>query len=417
LESIKISLIDRAIKFIKRQEKPFKVNMVRASFQYLLISLTQQYEPIFIVGLGADPFQLGLVNSIGGVASAAISLPTGWLADRHGIRKMFLLAIPLIAVGSLIFFLSSNWLMIIPAILITLLSLQILGTVCPMVCGKYLKIRERATGMQLCDTIAVIPTIISPVIAAFIITEFGGLTPEGIRPLYGIQIIGFLFMFLLVFWHYRDTDGRKNTTKLRSESGFIENMKKILIKGKNVKKWIIYRALSNLSWFLSLVYLPLFVVEVKGADQFILGGMATTSMIVPLFLSILMGRLADTIGRKKVIYIVAPLYMMSVLLLIFAPNNTILLISSFFQGFLMLGLVTQGAITQELVSPSLLGTWWGILNLLSGTMRVLGPILGGFIWTFFGPVYVFLFILFLEVSKLFFLWLYIPETLKARLKF
>jgi MFS family permease len=414
---MKISLIGRVISFVKRQEKPFKVNMVRASFQHLFISLTQQYEPIFIVGLGADPFQLGLVNSIGGVASAVISLPTGWLADRYGIRRMFLLGIPLVAFGSLIFFLSHDWLMTIPALFITLLSLQILRTVCPMVCGKYLKMKERATGMQLCDTISAIPTLISPVIAAFIITEFGGLTPEGIRPLYGLQIIGFLFMFLLVFWHYRDTSGKKDSTIINAKRGYKENMRKILVNGKNVKKWIIYRSLSNLSWFLSLVYLPLFVVAVKGADQYVLGGMATASMIVPLLLSIPMGKLADTIGRKKVIYTVTPLYLVSVILLISAPNTTILLISGFLQGFLMLGLVTQGAITHELVSTSLLGTWWGILGLLSGIMSVLGPILGGFIWSFFGPVYVFLFILFLEVSKLSLLWLVIPETLKTKLKF
>jgi DHA1 family bicyclomycin/chloramphenicol resistance-like MFS transporter len=140
--------------------------------------------------------------------------------------------------------------------------------------------------------------------------------------------------------------------------------------------------------------------------------MATTAMIVPLLLSIPMGRLADTIGRKKVIYTVTPFYAMSILLLLYAPNTTILLVSSLLQGFLTLGLVTQGAITQELVPTPLLGTWWGTLSLLSGAMRVLGPILGGFIWSFLGPVYVFLFILCLEASKLTLLWLAIPETLQ-----
>jgi hypothetical protein len=46
-------------------------------------------------------------------------------------------------------------------------------------------------------------------------------------------------------------------------------------------------------------------------------------------------------------------------------------------------------------------------------MRVLGPILGGLIWSFLGPVYVFFFILFLEASKLTLLRLVIPETLKS----
>jgi MFS family permease len=411
---MKKRMVEKVVSFIKRQERPFKVNMVRAAFQYFFTSLTQRYQPIYIVGLGADPLQLGLANSIGGVAGAVISLPTGWLADKYGIRKMFLLGTPLVALGSLIFALSPNWLITIPALFITLFSLQILMTVCPMVCGSYLKTEERATGMQLCDTISAIPGVISPIIAAVIITEFGGLTPEGIRPLYVLQAIGFLLMFFLVLGHYRDTIEMQVSSRSKGKMGFLGNMREILVRGKNVKRWILYRALSSTSWFLSLTYLPLFVAEVKGADQFVLGGMATASMILPLLLSIPMGRLADTTGRKKVIYIVTPLYSLSILLLIYASNPTILLISGFLQGFFMLGLVTQGAISQELVPTSLLGTWWGILSLLSGTMSVLAPILGGFIWSFLGPVYVFLFILFVEASKITLLWLSMPETLKMK---
>ena len=92
---MKIRVIERAVSFVKRQERPFKVNMVRAAFQYFFTCLIQQYQPIYIVGLGADPLQLGLVAGIGGVAGAVISMPTGWLADKYGIRKMFLLGLPL----------------------------------------------------------------------------------------------------------------------------------------------------------------------------------------------------------------------------------------------------------------------------------------------------------------------------------
>lgn len=406
-------MIERLVNFIKRQERPFKVNMVRASFQYFLTCLTQQYQPIYIVGLGADPLRLGFVAGIGGVAGAGISMPTGWLADRYGIRKMFLLGLPLVALGSLIFALSPNWLMTIPALFITLLSQQILMTVCPMVCGRYLKMKERATGMQLCDTFSATLGMISPLIAIMIITEFGGLRPEGIRPLYVIQTIGFLLLFLLVLRRYRDTIAGQVSSS-RGGKGFLGGMREIFVKGKNVKRWILYRSLSDVSWFLSLIYLPLFVAKVKGADQFVLGGMATASMLLPLVLAIPMGRLADTIGRKKVICMVTPLYLLSILLLIYGTSFTILLISGFLQGFFTVGWVTQVAISQELVPASFLGMWWGILSLLTGVIGVLGPIFGGFIWSFFGPVYVFLFILFMEASKITLLWLSMPETLKMK---
>jgi len=411
---MKIRVFERVASFMKRQERPFKVNMVRAGFQYFLTCLIQQYQPIYIVGLGANPLQLGFVVGIGGIAGAAISMPAGWLADRYGIRRMFLLGLPLVALGSLIFALSPNWLMTIPALLITLLSQQILMTVCPMVCGRYLRMEERATGMQMCDTFSATLGMISPLIAIVIITEFGGLSPDGIRPLYVLQTIGFLLLFLLVLRHYRDIIAGQTSSRFSGWKGLLGGMGDIFVKGTNVKRWMLYKALSDVSWFLSLIYLPLFAAEVKGADQFVLGGMATASMLLPILLAIPMGRLADTIGRKKVIYMATPLNSLSILLLIYAANPIMLLVSGALHGFFTLGFVTEVAISQELVPTSLLGTWWGILSLLSGIMGVLGPIFGGLTWSFLGPVYVFIFILLVETSKITLLWLSMPETLKVK---
>jgi len=89
-----------------------------------------------------------------------------------------------------------------------------------------------------------------------------------------------------------------------------------------------------------------------------------------------------------------------------------LLISGVLQGFYLLSAVTQGAITAELLPVSLLGRWYGILNLFRGLASIVAPIIGGSIWITIGPNYVFLFIIFIEISKLIVLWLAIPETLR-----
>ena len=147
--ALKIEAFKKLVKFIKRQPKPFKVNMVRSSSKTFLTNLTDQFRSIYVLRLGATPFQLGLVNSIGGIAGAAIALPAGWLADRQGIRKMFLLATPVMALGSLLFAISFDWTVTIPAMFLTLLATQLINVACPMVCGSYLKNEERATGKQL----------------------------------------------------------------------------------------------------------------------------------------------------------------------------------------------------------------------------------------------------------------------------
>ena len=136
----------KAVRFVSRQEKPFRVNMLRAAGTYFLRTLVLQYQPIFIAALGATAFQLGAANSIGGLSAAAIALPTGWLADRHGVRRIFLAAMALMLFGAFLFASAETWMIAIPALLIGNLGLQMEATACPTVCGSCLKDEERATG-------------------------------------------------------------------------------------------------------------------------------------------------------------------------------------------------------------------------------------------------------------------------------
>ncbi len=400
--------LQKGIDFIKRQERTFKINLMRVSSQNFFLYLTQQYQSIYATLLGADPVQLGLLNSIGGLASAAISAPTGWLADRWGIKKVLLFGLPLMALAALIFAVSHNWLMVLPAFLLSMLSLRQVMTVCPMVCGSCLKSEERATGMQLCDTLSAAPRLIAPIFAAFIITVFGGITVEGIRPLYYLQVVGFSVLWLFTLRKFENPLSRAAS---RDTSSLVEGIRDVLGLGGTVRRWILFICFATVPMFVNTAYLPLFAAEFKGADQFVLSGMATASTFMPLLLSIPIGRLADTFGRKRVIFLLTPIYISSILMLIFAPNTTFLIISSILQGVLMLGGVTQGAMTAELVPPSLLGRWYGILGVFRGIVAIVSPLIAGLIWSHIGPAYVFLFIIITEASKIALL-ITIPETLK-----
>jgi len=373
--------------------------MVRASANSFLNNLTIQYQSIYILRLGATPFQLGLVNGIGGIAGTVVAAPTGWLADRCGIRRMFLLGIPLITLSCLLFAIAPNWTATIPAILLTFLATQLLSTACPMVCGSYLKNEERATGKQLCDTISAIPTLATPMIAAVLITDFGGL----------IQVVGFLLVFAFTYKFYFDTINNQGSL---NPSSFADGMKHVFERGVAVKRWAVYIFLSSTSMYTSMTYLYAFVTEIKQGNEFVVGGMTTASLVLPLLLSLVVGRLADTYGRKKVLYITLPLYCTSVVLLIYAQNTMMLLVSGVLQGFYLLSAVTQGAMTAELVPVHLLGRWYGILNLFRGLASVTAPIIGGLIWSTISPSFVFLFIILIEATKIIILWLMIPETLR-----
>lgn len=401
--------VRRGLRFIARQESSFKVNLVRVSAQNFFLALTQQFESLYVVALGASPLQLGVANSVGGLAGAVIAVPTGWLADRYGIRRMLLLGTPLMALGALIFALAPNWMIILLAFLLARLALRLVMTVCPMVCGSCLKSAERATGMQLCDNLSAVPRLVAPVVGSLLVTWFGGITEQGIRPLYYLQALGLAFIFTFIVRRFTDPA----VTRTRSTASSLRGgMQEVLTQGTMVKRWLLYMSLSTIPTAVSPVYLPLFATEVKHADQLILGGMAAASMVAPLALSIVIGRLADTIGRKKVIYLTTPLYCTAFLLLIYATDPSMLLASGVFQGFFMLSAVTQGAMTAELVPTSLLGRWYGLLGLVRGTVTVLAPMVGGVLWGSLSPEAVFFFLIATQLLKLFIL-LTVPETLRA----
>jgi len=97
------SAAERALGFVRRQKNAYKVNIVRNFIQNFSIGLTQQYQSIYISQLGATPLEVGYATGVGGIASTLVTLPTGWLADRYGIKRVLLVAMPVMALGYLVF--------------------------------------------------------------------------------------------------------------------------------------------------------------------------------------------------------------------------------------------------------------------------------------------------------------------------
>ena len=388
------SAVQRALGFFKRQKNAYKVNIVRNFIQNFSIGLTQQYQSIYMSQLGATPLEVGYATGVGGIASTLVTLPTGWLADRYGIKRVLLVAMPVMAMGYLVFGLAQGWQITMIALFLTSLSWDMAMTVCPMICGNSLASAERATGMQLCDTLAAIPRIVAPVVAAFIISRFGGISVEGIRPLYWLEAAGLLIAALVIYKWFKDP------VAVRAERRSLsEGIRRILSEGVTVKRWILYQMTSMLTMYMAF-YVPLYAREVKNADQYTLGAMDTAFYVVVVLCSVPGGILADRIGKKRLIMLVTPLYSAAMLLLVRADSSPLLILAGLMSGFNFVALVTQVAISVELVPRDLLGSWFGLNGLFRGLVSMASPVLGGVIWNSLGPQYVFYFLAATQILKL-----------------
>jgi MFS family permease len=157
-----------------------------------------------------------------------------------------------------------------------------------------------------------------------------------------------------------------------------------------------------------------FAHEVKGADQFILGAMVTGSAVTSILFAIPLGRLADRVGRKKVLYITIPLCWLSNLMLVGATKPSILLAAGILQGFYYIFLPISASMERELVPPEQMGRWLGIARFTRMLLNALLAFLSGMIWDRIGPQYVFLTFIGIDLLVRVPLLIGMPETLRMR---
>jgi len=286
------------------------------------------------------------------------------------------------------------------------------GHSCAVICANSLASEDRATGMSLCETFAAgVLGLIAPMLGALLVTTFGGVNVSGIRPLFFICVAGTIATFFLII---TQLSNRRWGNRTEPSSNFFRDLSRIFKQGHNLKRWLVITCVGNLPFAMLLPFVQPFAHEVKGADQYILGAMVTAFAVVPLVLGVPIGRLADKIGRKKIIYATMPLVWAFSLMLIWAPSPGFLIGAGVLQGFIMIGMVVMGAMTFELVPADQMGRWMGIVRFFRMLLAAGAVYLAGVIWDNVGPQYLFLSVIAFDLLIRIPLLIGMPETLGLR---
>jgi len=398
--------------FFKRQQRDWKISLLRSNTHMFLHRLVDPYLSIYIMALGATATQLGLINSIGMVVAGIFSLFIGTLIDRVGVKKVYLLTIAMLILAYFVYGIAQSWVIAIVAMVAFWLGHSPSMQACGVICANCLASEERATGMALCETASMgILGIAAPMIGALLVTAFGGINVSGIRPIFYICLAVNAATFFLILTQLSD---RRWGSIAVTSTNFFKGLSEVFKKGRNLKRWILISTITSLPMGMVLPFRQVFAHDIKGADQYILGLMVTASALVPIFLGIVMGRLADRIGRKKLIYMSMPFVWLSNLILIWAPNAGWLVVAGALQGFFMLSGLPERAMSRELVPADQMGRWLGVLDFCKMFFSAGSVYLAGIIWDRFGPHYIFLVIIATDILIRIPLLLGMPETLRSQ---
>jgi MFS family permease len=382
---------ERSFRFFKELDRRVQVTIAGMGIQNWGQRLTMQYSQLYATDLGADALDIGLLNSITAAASFIVSVPLGWVAEKYTVRKVLLLGLACAAMSAAISALAGNWLMLIPAFIISARVVRIMP-LADIIFITATQPQHRATVMGLSRVVGGTLNLFAPMAAALIVANSGGISAQGIRPLYYIQLVLTLLVLLFMARKLQPLPSRVDREDGRpglKGGTFIQDFRELFKGEKWLKRWIALRVIRQFGLGLAAPFAALWMVNVKGATPHILGMMGTASVIMSLALQVPAGRLADRIGRKRVFLLLRPVAYLGTLLLILAPRPEYLILVGILgaagagrgAGGGIGGVSFTAFITMawEMVPDEKRGRWLGTEGLMS-LSTIPASILGGVLW-------------------------------------
>ncbi len=394
--------------FLERQSHNYRMMLVRSGGHTFLFNLTGNYDSIYTTALGADSVTLGSMRGLSGAVNMLVSLPSGWLTDIYSLKKMMGLGMAIYVLMVAMYAFARDWTWIVVAMALAPITMALMFRSQNIMISNGLREEDRATGFGLRQIIAQVAGLVSPIPAALLVERFGGLTVEGIRPLYLIRLFGLAVLYIFVYTRLTDVPPQPRS----KEGTFLQDFREVLEGKRGLRAWIAVGCLGSMVWGIMEPFTFLYAAQVKGANALTLGIMTTVSTLVSILVALPVNRVADSRGRKVAIFLVRPFLYAWMILLVVAPSPSWLIVAWAFRGVAM-GSSAWETLGMELVPAGQRGRWLGITNTLGSLFRIPAPIIGGILYRGVTPGLLFLVPLALDAGiRMPILALKVPETVR-----
>jgi len=287
------------------------------------------YGSLFILAVGGEPAQVGIINSLRPLAGLLIFPISGYLTDRTGRVKLIALANYLSALTMMLNVFAPSWEWIaLAALLQGFMVFQFPPS--SAILADSLDPKNRGVGIATMNTLANGIAMFSPYIAGVVLVQFGN--SSGMRILYGFMALSSIVNATLVLRYLKETaEVEKTETKFSALTVLREAYAGIpALLGnlpRSVKALGLVVGLGFVANGVSSPYWVVYVTDVVGLTNIEWGLILLFESIFKTVLTIPCGMLADRYGRSRTLLVAMVLSVFTLPSLILAKTfNHVLLI-------------------------------------------------------------------------------------------
>ncbi len=368
------------------------VNIITLAIILVTATIPYTYYPKYIEGLGGSPYIVGVIGFFSYVTLALVQIPGGYLADKHGRRRLTVIMTFAVSITYFLFAIAPNWQFFMIASVLQNLFLVYQPALQALVADSTPP-EKRGLGFSIVNLLHYI-SVPSPVIAGVLAVRFGLIS--GMRIAYLIVTMAFLIVAIL---RMRFKETLKNTVEGNPLSDAIRNFPKSITESAKALKassspmlfLFLSFAIYHFAWFMCSLNLIFYATDILNIKNFEWAALMTWFSVVNTLSALPCGKIIDRIGRKKPLTIAWFLFIPGLVGFVYGDIIIISVCLLFLGVALILANTAYPALMADFVARDKRGKIIGSTNFFSNILSSLGQLSGGFMYQYLFPALPFLF--------------------------
>jgi MFS family permease len=330
--------------------------------------LWKKFLPKYLEALGASTPIIGLFGTAEDFFDAIYQYPGGWIADRLGRRRAFLIFIALASAGYLVYYFASSWPLVFVGLALVMAWQSMASPAIFAIIGDSLPRDRRAMGFTLQSILKRVPIVIAPVIGGAMIASLG--IVKGVHAGLLITLALAAVTLLLVLKVNIAIKVSPATNIAGVWRSFHTGLKRLLISD------VIIRMCEGMTGVLTILY----VTNVQGFSTARYGTLIGIQMIVSILVYIPAGKVADRIGRKPFVIVTFFCFALFPLAVMFAMNFGFLILAFVIGGLREIGEPSRKAMIVDSARDDLRARSVGLYYLIRSLSITPAAAIGGLLW-------------------------------------